>query len=259
MKPAPARAISNKENVMDTLYIVVPAYNESENIRQLVEDWYPVVEAHSEGGTSRLVVINDGSKDDTYEILKELAKTRPLLQPLTKPNGGHGPTLIYGYKYAIEHGATYVFQTDSDGQTLPAEFEDFWKLRKGYSAIFGKRTVRQDGKNRKFVENSLCKLLRLFFKVKVPDSNAPFRLMRRSFLTRYLPLFEDDYNLPNVMLTVCAAYYKEKYTFREITFRPRQGGDNSINAKKIIKIGTKSLKDFRRYRKKLKEYNPNKK
>ena len=106
---------------MDSLYIVVPAYNESDNIEKFVNDWYPVVEAHSGDGNSRLVIINDGSKDDTYEKLLSLAETRPYLVPLTKTNGGHGPTLIYGYRYAIEQGADYIFQTDSDGQTVPSE------------------------------------------------------------------------------------------------------------------------------------------
>lgn len=44
---------------MEKLYIIVPAYNESENIENLVKDWYPVIEKHSENGQSRLVVVND--------------------------------------------------------------------------------------------------------------------------------------------------------------------------------------------------------
>ena len=49
---------------MDTLYIVIPAYNESENIKRTIEEWCPVVEKHNGGGASRLVIINDGSRDD---------------------------------------------------------------------------------------------------------------------------------------------------------------------------------------------------
>lgn len=63
---------------MDTLYIVIPAYNESENIKQVVEDWYPVVEAHDGDGNSRLVIMDDGSKDNTYEILKSMEGGGPL-------------------------------------------------------------------------------------------------------------------------------------------------------------------------------------
>ncbi|MFR5150156.1 MAG: glycosyltransferase [Ruminococcus sp.] len=78
-----------------------------------------VVERHNDAGKSRLVIINDGSKDNTYELLQKCAATRPLLIPLDKPNGGHGPTVLYGYRYAIRQKADYIFQTDSDGQTNP--------------------------------------------------------------------------------------------------------------------------------------------
>ena len=66
---------------MDKLFIVIPAYNEEENIRQVVEDWYPVVEKHNGGGESRLVIIDDGSKDSTFDILKSCAEDKPLLLP----------------------------------------------------------------------------------------------------------------------------------------------------------------------------------
>ena len=49
----------------EKLYIVIPAYNERDNIYQILDDWYPVVEKHSGGGESRLVVIEDRSKDET--------------------------------------------------------------------------------------------------------------------------------------------------------------------------------------------------
>ena len=236
---------------MDSLYIVAPAYNESDNIEKFVNDWYPVVEAHSGDGNSRLVIINDGSKDDTYEKLLSLAETRPYLVPLSKPNGGHGPTLIYGYRYAIEQGADYIFQTDSDGQTVPSEFENFWEKRNKYDAVIGKRPVRGDGKDRAIVEETLCFLLRVIFRVALPDANAPYRLMKRELLEKYVGRFEDDYNLPNVMLTTFFACYHEKMIFLPITFLPRQHGTNSINVKNIVRIGWNSLSDFNRFRREI--------
>lgn len=236
---------------MSCLYIIIPAYNEEDNIRQLVDDWYPVIEAHNASGKSKLVIINDGSKDCTYDILLELAKDKPLLVPLTKPNGGHGSTLLYGYSYALQNGADYIFQTDSDGQTNPAEFDAFWKEREEYAAIFGMRPDRQDGESRKFVEKTLLVLLKIFFGVSIPDSNAPFRIMSKDFLNKYINKIPGEYNLPNVMLTTYAAYYKEKIKFIHITFKPRQGGINSINKKRIFKIGCRALIDFYTLRKNL--------
>lgn len=230
---------------MDNLYIVIPAYNESENINQLIDDWYPVIEKYNGDGKSRLVVIDDGSKDNTYEMLKKLSETRPQLVALTKPNGGHGATVLYGYRYAIENNADYIFQTDSDGQTLPEEFPGFWDLRNDYDAILGNRSDRQDGSSRKFVENTLRFILKIIFGVSVPDANAPYRLMKKELLEKYIKKMPEDFNLPNVMLTTYFTYFKEKIRFEKITFKPRQGGKNSINIKRIVGIGIKALNDFR--------------
>lgn len=235
----------------ETLYIVVPAYNEEANIVNCVNDWYPVVEKYGAEG-SRLVIINDGSKDNTYSVMQELAKDKPLFTPLTKPNGGHGSTVLFGYRYAIEQGADYIFQTDSDGQTNPTEFEAFWKEREKYDAIIGNRVVRGDGKDRKFVENTVCLLLRIFFGIKVPDANAPFRLMKSELVAKYIDRLPEDYNIPNIMFTTYFAHYKENITFKTVTFKPRQGGVNSINIPRIIKIGWKALGDFWEFKKGMK-------
>lgn len=236
---------------MEKLYIIIPAYNEQDNLKALIKDWYPIIEQHSADNSSRLVIINDGSKDNTYVVLKDLAKSRPMMEVLTKENGGHGDTLLFGYRYAIENGADYIFQTDSDGQTSPSEFESFWNNRQEYDAVFGDRTKREDGKSRAFVERVLCIILKMVFGVKIPDSNAPFRLMRSSYVDKYIRMLPEHYNLPNVMLTTLGTYYNEKILFLPITFKNRQGGKNSINIRKIVSIGMKALKDFRDIRKKL--------
>ena len=237
---------------MDKLYIVIPAYNESENLENLIKDWYPVIEKHSGDGESRMLVVNDGSKDNTYELLQEYAKTRPLLKPMTKPNGGHGSTVLFGYRQAIEAGADYIFQTDSDGQTNPDEIEQFWDNRNQYDAIIGNRVVRGDGKSRKFVENTVCMLLKVIFDVNVKDANAPFRLMKMGLVKKYIDRLPKDYNLPNIMFTTYFTYYNEKVKFIPITFKPRQAGTNTINVKRIVKIGWTALGDFWNFKKDMK-------
>lgn len=238
----------NKE---DTLYLIIPAYNEEANIMNTVEQWYPIVEAHDGGGKSRLVVVDDGSKDNTLSLLQDAASCRPLMIVLPKQNGGHGDAVLHGYRYAIKHRADYIFQTDSDGQTDPDEFEPFWEERIHYSGIFGDRSDRQDGVGRVFVENILLLLLRIIFRVKIPDSNAPFRLMRTECVKKYIRLLPKHYSLPNVMLTVFFVYYGEPASFRYITFKARQGGENSINIIKICKIGWQSVKDFYKIRRNM--------
>lgn len=232
---------------METLYIVMPAYNEEETIPAVVAEWYPVVETFG-GEASRLVVADSGSTDRTHEILTELQKTHPKLVVLSDTGKFHGPKLIAMYRYAIAQKADWVFQTDSDGQTAPSEFEAFWQKRTAHDAICGVRLVRGDGQARAFVEKVVCFLLRLYFGVKVPDANAPYRLMKTSVLARYMPRFSAEYNLPNIMLTTFFAYYHENLAFLPITFKPRQGGKNSIDLVKICKIGWKALGDFRAFK-----------
>ena len=94
--------VEEKRNVKDQkLYIVIPAYNEQENIGNVIEDWYPIVEKYNGNQGSRLLIIDDGSKDSTFTIMQEYARTRPLFQPMTKRNSGHGAKLLYGYQCAL--------------------------------------------------------------------------------------------------------------------------------------------------------------
>ena len=234
----------------DSLYVVMPAYNEEDNIKAVVDAWYPILMGKSK--ESRLVIADSGSTDSTHEILEDLKVQYPQLELLTDTEKQHGPKLIALYRYAISRGVDYIFQTDSDGQTDPAEFDEFWQLRKQYDAVLGYRNVRGDGKSRDFVEKVVCFLLWIYFGVKVPDANAPFRLMKADVVAGYMDRFEDDYNLPNIMLTAFFAFYKEKITFRMISFRPRQAGINSINIPRIFKIGWNALGQFYAFRKTMK-------
>ena len=195
---------------MEKLYIVIPVYNEEANIKEVIEDWYPIVEKYNGNGESRLVLIDDGSKDNSYAIMQECAKERPLIKAITKPNEGHGATVLYGYNYAIENGADYIFQTDSDGQTLSSEFEQFWNCKEEYEMVIGHRSKREDGISRYFVTKVLKLVLKICFGVTVIDANTPFRLMKADVL-------------------------------------------NSVDLKKISKIGVQAIKDFREINKTLKE------
>lgn len=227
---------------MDKLYIIIPAYNEEANIGGVIDQWYKIVEKL--GGDSRLVIIDDGSKDKTYEIMKEAAKTRKYFLPVTKPNAGHGATVLYGYHYAINQGADYIFQTDSDGQTLPEEFWEFWNLRTRYDMIIGHRKGRQDGLSRIMVTKTLKLVLNLCFHVSLKDANTPYRLMDAKALKNNIKLIPKDYNLSNVLVSVIYAKKKRKVKYLPITFLPRQGGVNSINMKRIAKIGKKAFGEF---------------
>lgn len=193
---------------MDSLYIVMPAYNEQDTIASVAEEWYQVVDKI--GGESKLVIADSGSTDQTHSILLKYKETHPRLEILSDTGKFHGPKLIAMYNYAIRQKADWVFQTDSDGQTTASEFQQFWDKRSTCDAVLGVRKVRGDGQARAFVEKVVCFLLKLYFGVNVPDANAPYRLMRVDVLAKYMPRFSPEYNLPNIMLTTFFAYYQQK-------------------------------------------------
>ena len=217
---------------MDKLYIIIPAYNEEATIRDVIDEWYPMVVMA--GSESRLVIIDDGSRDRTLKTVEKEAANKPQLIVKTQDNSGHGATILAGYRFALEQGADYVFQTDSDGQTRASEFPDFWRMRRQYDMVVGCRNKRQDGLSRVFVTKVLKLVVLLCFHVSVKDANTPFRLMSAKTLSKKIGLVPKDFFLTNVLLTVIYTKHKCKIKFVPITFRPRQGGVNSINMKRIF-------------------------
>ena len=236
---------------MDKLFIVIPAYNEEANIETVAAQWHQAAE--KAGPESRLVIIDDGSKDSTYQKLIGLSDRLPRLTVIAKPNSGLGSTVLYGYKYALDNRADYIFQTDSDGQTLPEEFWRFWEKRADYGIQIGARKNRKDGASRVFVTKVLKLVLFLSFGMWITDANTPFRLMDRQTLSRFYEWIPENYNLSNVLLTALCEKAKVSMRYVNITFRPRQGGVNSINMKRIFKIGGQALKDFASLRKQVKK------
>ena len=237
---------------MKSIYFVMPAYNEEANIEDVIKQWHPICERINQlGDNAKLVIANDGSKDNTFAIMTQLQEKYPCLIPLDKANSGHGATVLYLYRYAIDNGADYVFQTDSDGQTLPEEFWQIWYNKEKYDFQIGTRGGRQDGGSRVFVTKTLRFVVWCMFYEWVKDANTPFRLLNIEKLKPILDIIPTDYNLANVAVSAIAVRWKYNIAWYPITFRPRQGGVNSINMKRIFKIGVKALSDFRMINKNL--------
>ena len=227
---------------MSNVYIVMPAYNEAANIENTIKEWHPVVSKL--GNQSRLLIFDDGSKDATGQIVQQLMSEYKQLELISKANSGHGSTLLYAYNYCINAKVDYIFQTDSDGQTSPNEFWVFWEKREDYDFIIGSRTQRGDGVERVVVSRTLKILIWIVFRTVVNDANTPFRLMKTERLKNLFDLIPPNFFLANAILSMLVVKKKERYLWLPITFKPRQGGVNSINLKKITKIGFKAIGDF---------------
>src|SRR5947209_6517435 len=102
-----------------SLAVVMPIYNEASNIGVVLDDWFICLKSVCPSFV--LFAINDGSKDDTAQILELLrVKLGPRLRVVNKRNTGHGLTCREGYELALAEGAEWIFQIDSDGQCDPA-------------------------------------------------------------------------------------------------------------------------------------------
>jgi len=224
------------------LNIIIPCFNEEANIKPLIREWHNII--IKIGNDSKLVLIDDGSTDQTFPLLKKLCKKYNHLVILKKSNEGHGQTLLFGYKYAIEKNPDFIFQTDSDRQTNPDEFWQFWKKRNEFDLIIGKRINRKDGLERIFVSKILKLILLIIFKKNIEDANTPFRLIKTKTLNKYIKLIPQKAQLTNVLITVIFSKKNKNIKWIPITFKKRQKGKNSINFKKIIKMGFVYIKEF---------------
>ncbi|MDI9470191.1 MAG: glycosyltransferase family 2 protein [Bacillota bacterium] len=219
----------------ETLYLVMPAYNEAANLRDVVADWYPVLAAGDEA--SRMLILDDGSTDESAVVLEELAARYPQLHWWSRENRGHGATIRELYEEAVAAGADWILQTDSDGQTLSSEFASFWMRRSGMAMVIGDRHEREDGSWRRFVSWVLVQLIRLRLGVHLIDANTPYRLMRAEVLARLLPALPKDAHLVNALLAAAFVYDGQPCTWVPISFRARQGGVNSIDVPAILRHG----------------------
>ena len=209
---------------MKELFVVMPVYNEEESITGVLHEWVPVLRSCTKDFT--LCVLNDGSKDRTLQILRELEKKIPELEVIDKPNSGHGQSCIQGYRTAVERGAQYVLQLDSDGQCDPSFFPAFWAERARHDVIYGFRNRREDGIQRYVISRFVSLYALLATGIWVKDANVPYRLIKRSALEEIVRMVPPSFNLANILVAVL---HQRQYGIHwiNIFFRKRSGGTAS--------------------------------
>ena len=229
------------------LAVVMPIYNEDQNIEAVLREW------NAELGRLAIpfcfLVVNDGSTDRTAEILRTLAVESDRVIPINKTNSGHGRTCRVGYDLAARSAAEWVLQVDSDGQCDAQYFGAFWEARENADCVFGVRTSRGDGLIRHLISVVCTMSVRLLTGARVRDANVPYRLMRRALLARALARIPADFDVHNVALAVALDRTPGvRWRFIPIRFRARRVGENSIDVRKIARLGTRMLQELRRIR-----------
>lgn len=159
----------------DTL-IIIPAFNEEKGIRQVLE------RLKSLDDQADVFVVNDGSKDDTYRILKEEQSGFFVTHPI---NLGYGAALQTAYKYAVKKGYRYVAQFDADGQHDPEDLRRLIaELRKDEAdVVIGSRVLGDPGFSPGFRKRMALfwfrSMIRLLIRRKITDPTSGLKGFNR--------------------------------------------------------------------------------
>lgn len=227
---------------ISNLWVIMPVYNEEEAIDPVVNEWISALEKLKLNYT--LCLLNDGSKDSTLLKINELSKTFKSIKIVNKANSGHGQTCVLGYQMAIENGADWIFQIDSDGQCDAQYFEKFVPFTDQFQNIYGVRKKRDDGLQRIIVSYFVTLFTFVATGTWVRDPNVPYRLMHADVLKKFAYKVPKDFHLANIFVSVCCANIS-KIKWVPIHFRDRMGGTASVKTFSFVKHGFKLFNQLR--------------
>lgn len=221
------------------LSVVMPVYNEAEAIGPVLAKWVSMLDTL--GVRYRIRAYNDGSKDATGAILAAAAgASGGKIVVVDKPNAGHGPTILRGYREAARE-AEWVFQVDSDDEMGPEAFPALWARREGFDFLTGRRDGRRQPLPRKVVSlvSRLC--VRLFYGQGIWDVNTPYRLMRAEVFAPFFARIPAGTFAPNVILSGLAARHRLRLLEVPVPQRDRTTGEVSIKKWKLLKAAARSF------------------
>lgn len=231
----------------------MPAYNEEAIIATVVQNWSAFLDQHFQHlGETRLIIVNDGSKDATGARLDEIAAGYPRLIVIHQANGGHGNAVVNAYEQAVAIGSEWVFQTDSDDQFVADDLLKLWAKRNQSGFIMGFRKVRHDAPFRLFVTGILKYALFAVYGTLIADSNIPFRLVKGDLLQKLLVQLPRPLPFaPNIFLAVMARKSGQETFDIPVTHKERLTGEVSIQKMKLLKVCWQSFKELFRFRRTL--------
>jgi glycosyltransferase involved in cell wall biosynthesis len=189
---------------MNTLTIVIPAYNEENGIADIVTRVLDVEKNLAQAGVrlAELLVVDDGSRDRTAQVAEEIAQQRPCLRVIRHvKNRGYGGALKTGFSQAKGDLIGFL---DADGTYPPEYFPQLClKAMDGADLVVGSRMAGSDSQmpvTRKIGNLFFASLLSILGRQRVTDSASGMRIFSKSILERLYPL-PDGLNLTPVMST----------------------------------------------------------
>jgi len=164
------------QDTLPRLSIVLPAYNEAETIRDVVTDFFNEIATNV---PSRLIVAEDGSVDQTPQILSSLSREIPITLLSSRGRKGYAKGVSDALRNCRED---WVFFSDSDGQYSPSDFWRLWENRYGQDMVIGHKISRNEGVHRTVLSKGFHKIFNNLFGLDFHDADCGFRLIRREVI-----------------------------------------------------------------------------
>src|SRR5271156_7179644 len=172
----------------DEPWLILPTYNEAENIEAIVTASGKVL-ADAAPNAFRILIVDDGSPDGTGEIADRMSAEHDWVRVLHRTSkGGIGPAYLAGFRYALDHGAAYAMEMDSDFSHDPADLARLLgAVRGGADVALGSRYVPGGGVTdwgllRRFISQGGSTYARWVLGLKVKDLTGGFKCFRREVL-----------------------------------------------------------------------------
>jgi dolichol-phosphate mannosyltransferase len=219
---------------LQLLSIVIPARDEEGCIASTVEHLHLELRLHQV--PHEIVVVDDGSRDNTWSILTGLRAQIPALSPWQNPGPpGFGRAIIYGLDH-MKGDAVVVMMADESDDCR--DVVRYWHaLNEGYDCVFGSRFMAGGGvidyPRLKLALNRLANLfIKVLFRIKLNDTTNAFKAYRRSTIDGCRPLIAPHFNL-TVELPLKAFVRGYSWTVLPITWRNRRSGVPKLKLKEM--------------------------
>lgn len=225
------------------LSVIMPAYNENECLAAAVQD--VVDNIFSCVPECELMLVDDGSTDDTGATADTLAKAEPRITVKHQPNQGHGPALVNGIRHARYNT---LFLMDSDRQVELTNFKDAWKMLSSHDAVFGVRRKRRDSFIRLLTMRGLRIVNLLFFGVRITDANCPFKLVKKSAALDAIAHMPAKPFLPSALLAVYIRRQGKNIGEIDVVHHERMSGQSTYRQWRLIKAWVKAVRELAQFR-----------
>jgi len=215
--------------------IVIPTYNERENIERLLPEIFKIFDGD-------VIVVDDNSPDGTADAVEGLKRKFPITLVRRQEKGGIGSAYITGFRKALGQGADVIMEMDADFSHSPEEIPNFIREMKNYDLVLGSRYIKGGRiENWNFIRRMISKggnyIARIFLGLDIRDITTGYRAYRREVLEGIdlAGIKSDGYAFQAEML-----FRARERGFRikevPITFRDRAHGKSKLSRMEIIKF-----------------------